>query len=123
WERGRVDPKATLDGHTDAVWALSVLPGTSSSVFGDRCHNYGGPDRILLASGASDGRILIWAVSAPPQLTSPQTGSRRQGGSRRANSVSSGSNFPSSPQPSTATSYPFHYTLVHHILRPDSPSP
>ncbi|KAK2763253.1 hypothetical protein FQN54_009889 [Arachnomyces sp. PD_36] len=123
WERGRVDPKATLDGHTDAVWALCVLPGTSSSVFGERCHNYGGPDRILLAAGASDGRILIWAVSSPPQLTSPQTGSRRQGGSRRANSVSSGSNFPSSPQPSTATAFPFHYTLVHHILRPNSPSP
>ena len=123
WERGRVDPKATLDGHTDAVWALCVLPGTSASVFGDRCQNYGGPDRILLASGAADGRILIWAVSSPPQLTSPSTGSRRQGGSRRANSVSSGSNFPSSPQPSTATAIPFHYTLVHHIIRPNSPSP
>ncbi|EAT83412.2 hypothetical protein SNOG_09220 [Parastagonospora nodorum SN15] len=23
WERGRVDPKATLDGHTDAVWTTS----------------------------------------------------------------------------------------------------
>ncbi|KAL2004637.1 hypothetical protein VTN00DRAFT_3373 [Thermoascus crustaceus] len=123
WERGRVDPKATLDGHTDAVWGLCVLPGTAGSVFGDRCSNYGGPDRILLASGASDGRILIWAVSAPPQLSSPQAGSRRAGGSRRANSISSGSNFPSSPQPSTATSTPFHYTLVHHIIRTDSPAP
>lgn len=124
WERGRVDPKATLDGHTDAVWALCVLPGSSASVLGDRCSHYGGPDRILLASGAADGRILIWAVSTPPQLTSPHTGSRRgAGGSRRANSVSSGSNFPSSPQPSTATSTPFHYTLVHHIVRADSPSP
>ncbi|KAL1983258.1 hypothetical protein VTN96DRAFT_356 [Rasamsonia emersonii] len=122
WERGRVDPKATLDGHTDAVWGLCVLPGTAGSVFGDRCSNYGGPDRILLASGAADGRILIWAVSAPPQVTSPQPGARR-GAGRRANSISSGSNFPSSPQPSTATSTPFHYTLVHHIMRPDSPSP
>ncbi|KAJ5688854.1 Striatin Pro11 [Penicillium macrosclerotiorum] len=123
WERGRVDPKATLDGHTDAVWGLCVLPGTAGSVFGDSCSHYGGPDRILLASGAADGRILIWAVSAPPLVSSPQAGSRRQGGSRRANSISSGSNFPSSPQPSVATSTPFHYTLVHHIVRTDSPSP
>lgn len=123
WERGRVDPKATLDGHTDAVWGLCVLPGTAGSVFGESCNHYGGADRILLASGAADGRILIWAVSAPPLISSPQAGSRRQGGSRRANSISSGSNFPSSPQPSVATTTPFHYTLVHHIVRPDSPSP
>lgn len=123
WERGRVDPKATLDGHTDAVWGLCVLPGTVGSVFGDSCSHYGGADRTLLASGAADGRILIWAVSAPPLISSPQAGSRRQGGSRRANSISSGSNFPSSPQPSVATTTPFHYTLVHHIMRNDSPSP
>ncbi|WEW56272.1 1,2-dihydroxy-3-keto-5-methylthiopentene dioxygenase [Emydomyces testavorans] len=123
WERGRVDAKATLDGHTDAVWALCVLPGTTASIFGDRSNLYGGPDRILLASGAADGRILVWAVSSPPQLSSPQAGSRRAGGSRRANSISSGSNFPSSPQPSTATTTPFHYTLIHHIVRPDLPSP
>ncbi|CRG92395.1 Striatin Pro11 [Talaromyces islandicus] len=120
WERGRVDPKATLDGHTDTVWGLSILPGTVGSVFGDRCSNYGGAERILLASGGADGRIIIWAVSAPPQITSPQPGARR-GGGRRANSISSGSNFPSSPQPSTATSTPFHYTMVHHIVRNDSP--
>ncbi|OAX81298.1 hypothetical protein ACJ72_04365 [Emergomyces africanus] len=123
WERGRVDPKASLDTHTDSVWALCVLPGTSGSIFGDQCSHYGGPDRILLASGASDGRVLVWAVSAPPQLASPQTGNRRVGGSRRANSISSGSNFPSSPQPSTATVTPFHYTLIHHIIQPNSPSP
>ncbi|OKP12239.1 Striatin Pro11 [Penicillium subrubescens] len=123
WERGRVDPKATLDGHTDAVWGLCVLPGTAGSVFGDSSSHYGGSDRILLASGAADGRILVWAVSPPPLASNPQAGSRRQGGSRRANSISSGSNFPSSPQPSVATSTPFHYTLVHHIIRSDSPSP
>ncbi|RAK73791.1 cell differentiation and development protein Fsr1 [Aspergillus fijiensis CBS 313.89] len=123
WERGRVDPKATLEGHTDAVWGLCVLPGTAGSVFGDSCSHYGGPDRILLASGGADGRIIIWAVSAPPQLSSPQAGSRRAGGSRRANSISSGSNFPSSPQPSTATTTPFHYTMVRQIVRSDSPSP
>ncbi|KAL8693093.1 MAG: hypothetical protein Q9218_002017 [Villophora microphyllina] len=124
WERGRVDPKATLDGHTDAVWTVCVLPGSSASVLGDQCANHGGPDRVMLASGAADGTILIWAVSTPPQLSSPHTNSRRgPGGSRRANSVSSGSNFPSSPQPSTATTRPFHYSLVHRIERADHPSP
>ncbi|MCJ1284342.1 hypothetical protein MMC26_003673 [Xylographa opegraphella] len=124
WERGRVDPKATLDGHTDAVWSVCVLPGSSASVLGDQNARHGGPERIVVASGSADGTILIWAVSSPPQLTSPHTGSRRgTGGSRRANSVSSGSNFPSSPQPSTATGTPFHYSLVHRIERLDHPSP
>lgn len=124
WERGRVDPKATLDGHTDAVWSICVLPGSSASVLGDQCARHGGPDRIVLASGSADGTILIWAVSSPPMLTSPHQGSRRgAGGSRRANSVSSGSNFPSSPQPSTATGTPFHHSLVHRIERVDRPSP
>ena len=119
WERGRVDPKATLDGHTDAVWSVCVLPGSSSAVFGGESSNYGGPDRILLASGAADGTVKIWAVSAPPQLTSPHSGSRRGVGGSRRHSVTSGSGFPSSPQPSTATTTPFHYTLVHTISRPD----
>ncbi|KZF20532.1 WD40 repeat-like protein [Xylona heveae TC161] len=123
WERGRVDPKATLDGHTDAVWAVCVLPATCGSVFGTDCGNFGGPDRILLASGSADGSIKIWAVSAPPQLSSPMTSSRRGVGGSRRHSVSSGSNFPSSPQPSIATSTPFHYTLVHSIARADAASP
>ncbi|KAL4805012.1 WD40-repeat-containing domain protein [Aspergillus unguis] len=123
WERGRVDPKATLDGHSDAVWGLCVLPGTAGSIFGESSSHYGGPDRVVLASGSADGRIIIWAVSAPPQLSSPQTGNRRAGGSRRANSISSGSNFPSSPQPSTATATPFHYTMVRQIVRTESPAP
>ncbi|CEN60666.1 Putative WD domain protein [Aspergillus calidoustus] len=123
WERGRVDPKATLDGHTDSVWGLCVFPGTAGSIFGDSSNHYGGPDRVILASGSADGKIILWAVSAPPQLSSPQAGSRRAGGSRRANSISSGSNFPSSPQPSTATTTPFHYTMVRQIVRTESPSP
>ncbi len=125
WERGRVDPKATLDGHTDAVWTVCVLPGSSASILGDQSVHHGGADRMLLASGGADGTILVWAVSTPPHLSSPHSGSRRgAGGSRRANSVSSGSNFPSSPQPSTATSRPFHHSLVHRIERPDHhPSP
>ncbi|KAF2254054.1 striatin Pro11 [Trematosphaeria pertusa] len=123
WERGRVDPKATLDGHTDAVWTVCVLPATCASVFGTDCNNYGGPDRVLLASGSADGTIKIWAVSAPPQLVSPQSGSRRGIGGSRRHSVTSGSNYPSSPQPSVATSTPFHYMLVHTIERATHPSP
>ncbi|KAL2865045.1 cell differentiation and development protein Fsr1 [Aspergillus lucknowensis] len=123
WERGRVDPKATLDGHTDAVWGLCVFPGTAGSIFGESSNHYGGPDRVILASGSADGKIIIWAVSAPPQVSSPQAGSRRAGGSRRANSISSGSNFPSSPQPSMATSTPFHHVMVRQIVRTESPSP
>ncbi|RMZ81599.1 hypothetical protein DV737_g2479, partial [Chaetothyriales sp. CBS 132003] len=119
WERGRVDAKAILDGHKDAVWALCVLPGTAGSILGERCSHFGGPDRLLLAAGGADGTILIWAVSQPPQLSSPLGGPNRGGarGSRRANSISAGSNFPSSPQPSVASSHPFHYALVHRIER------
>ena len=124
WERGRVDPKATMDGHTDAIWSICILPGSAASILGDQGNRHGGLERMLLASGSADGTILIWAVSSPPQLTSPSAGSRRgAGGSRRANSISSGSNFPSSPQPSTATAIPFHYSLVHRIERVDHPSP
>ena len=125
WERGRVDPKATLDGHTDAVWTVCVLPGTSASILGDQAAHHGGPDRTILVSGAADGTILVWSISSPPQVASPHTGSRRgTGGSRRANSVSSGSNFPSSPQPNTVGAKPFHYSLIHRIPpRSNGPSP
>lgn len=123
WERGRVDPKATLEGHTDAVWTVCVLPTTCASVFESDSSNYGGPDRLLLASGSADGTIKIWAVSAPPQLVSPQTGSRRGVGGSRRHSVTSGSNHPSSPQPSVATQTPFHYMLVHTIERATHASP
>ncbi|KAF2750265.1 WD40 repeat-like protein [Sporormia fimetaria CBS 119925] len=123
WERGRVDPKATLDGHTDAVWTVCVLPTTCGNIFGNDSSNHGGPDRILLASGSADGTIKIWAVSAPPQIISPQTGSRRGVGGSRRHSVTSGSNYPSSPQPSVATTTPFHYTLVHTIRRATHASP
>lgn len=119
WERGRVDPKATLVGHSDAVWALCVLPATLGAIFG-QSSQHGTPDRILVVSGAADGVVKIWAVSAPPQLTSPQPAPPRRGtgsGRVRGNSMSSGSQFPSSPQPNTASSSPFNHTLVHDIRR------
>lgn len=122
WERGRVDPKATLEGHTDAVWALCVLPTTLGAIFGS-ASPYGSADRILLASGAADGTVRLWSVSAPPQMSSPQPGTNRsmtgRGGRVRGNSMSSGSGFSSSPQPTTASSSPFHHTLVHVIPRAD----
>lgn len=37
--------------------------------------------------------------------------------------MTSGSNHPSSPQPSVATQTPFHYMLVHTIERATHPSP
>ena len=120
WERGRVDPKATLEGHTDAVWSVCVLPASAGVVFGSQSSNFGGPDRLLLVSGSADGTVKVWAVSAPPQSSSPSTGSRRGVGGSRRHSVTSGSNFPSSPQPSVASSTPFFYTLVHSIERAGS---
>lgn len=121
WERGRVDPKATLDGHTDAVWSVCVLAANASSVLnssGGSQLNTVRDDRILLASGAADNTVKIWAVSGPPQLTSPSnptSGSRRGVGGTRRHSVTSGSGFPSTPQPSTASDHPFAYQLIHNI--------
>ncbi|KAH7039834.1 WD40-repeat-containing domain protein [Microdochium trichocladiopsis] len=124
WERGRVDPKATLEGHTDAVWAITVLPATLGAVFGPTEQANGQGDRILIVSGSADGSVKIWAVSAPPQLSSPQpssAGGRRgtAGGRVRGNSMSSGSQFPNSPQPSMASNSQFNYTLVHDLRRAD----
>ena len=119
WERGRVDPKATLEGHTDAVWAVCVLPAPVGVVFGQQAaSNFGGPDRLVLVSGSADGSCKVWAVSAPPQTSSPSTGSRRGVGGSRRHSVTSGSNFPTSPQPSVASNTSFAYTLIHTINRP-----
>lgn len=119
WERGRIDPKATLEGHTDAIWAICVLPGTTGTIFGPH-NSFGGPDRILLASGAADGVVKVWSVTTPPSLVSPSGGSIRRGGRVRGNSMSSGSAFPSSPQPSMASNSPCHYTLIHSISREGS---
>ncbi|KAH0534146.1 hypothetical protein FGG08_007255 [Glutinoglossum americanum] len=119
WERGRVDPKATLYGHTDAVWAVCVLPSSAATVFGNDGF---AADRILLASGAADGTVRIWAVSAPPQLSPAHAGSRRGLSGSRRHSISSGSGFPSSPQPSMATTTPFNYSLIHTITRQGIPA-
>jgi len=120
WERGRVDPKATLDGHTDAVWTICVLPTTCGAIFGQST-SYGPPDRILLASGSADGTVKVWSVSSPPSLMSPSGSTGRRGtGRQRGNSMSSGSAFPSSPQPSVASNSPFNYSLVHTIKRENS---
>lgn len=118
WERGRVDPKATLEGHTDAVWTVCVLPGTTGTIFGNDCAPVGGADRIVVASGSADGTVRVWTVSAPPQLAPQASSSRRGVGGSRRHSVTSGSNHPSSPQPNVATSTTLHYTLVHTIARP-----
>ncbi|GKU00117.1 striatin pro11 [Fusarium langsethiae] len=122
WERGRVDPKATLEGHTDAVWAICVLPATLGQIFGSSSP-YGNTDRILVVSGAADGSVRLWSVSAPPQLSSPQPGTNRamtgRGGRVRGNSMSSGSAFPNTPQATIASNSPFNHTLVHNIARPD----
>lgn len=118
WERGRVDPKATLEGHTDAIWSVCVLPASVGVVFGQQSSNFGGPDRLLLVSGSADGTVKVWAVSGPPQTSSPSTGSRRGVGGSRRHSVTSGSNFPTSPQPSAASNVPFSYSLIHSIERP-----
>lgn len=130
WERGRVDPKATIEGHTDAIWALSILPAPVSTVLGPDSYlspSQIGENRIILISGSADSTIKLWAVSAPPQLSSPQNApgasARRGVGGTRRHSITSGSNFPSSPQPSIASNTPFNYTLVHSICLPSLGSP
>lgn len=116
WERGRIGPKAVMHGHNDAVWAVCVLPGTLGSVLGQKKGSYGESDRILIASGSADGSVKVWSVSAPPQSICLQVASRK--GSRvRGNSMSSGSGFPTSMQPNVASNTPFHYTLIHSIVR------
>ncbi|KAI7306754.1 WD40 repeat-like protein [Hortaea werneckii] len=135
WERGRVDPKACLEGHTDAIWSVCILPQPVGVIFAGQPNliaSYGGPERLVLVSGSADGTLKVWAVSAPPTAPGGAQGggaggagagagggsrSRGVGGSRR-HSVTSGSNFPSSPQPSVASNTPFAYTLIHTISRP-----
>lgn len=119
WERGRVDPKATIEGHTDAVWAVCILPTTCGQIFGQNS-SYGSPDRILLVSGAADGTVKVWSVSAPPSLPNPTGSAGRRGGRQRGNSMSNNSVMPGTPQPSVASNTPFSYTLIHSLTREGS---
>ncbi|KAK6361711.1 hypothetical protein TWF730_005425 [Orbilia blumenaviensis] len=53
WQKGRVEARGTLVGHTDVVWAVCVLPLSRLD------------DRITVVSGSADGSIKIWTVSPP----------------------------------------------------------
>ncbi|KAK6534364.1 hypothetical protein TWF281_005687 [Arthrobotrys megalospora] len=53
WQKGQVDARATLVGHTDVVWAVCVLPLSRLD------------DRITVVSGSADGSVKIWTVSPP----------------------------------------------------------
>ncbi|KKA27871.1 hypothetical protein TD95_005328 [Thielaviopsis punctulata] len=126
WERGRVDPKATIEGHTDAVWTMCVLPGTVGSIFADPTL-HGGADRIILVTGGADGVVNVWSVSPPPSAApaKPSSNNGRQGRTRN-NSMSAGSAFPISPQPNMTTfsNGPFYYSLIHTIQRQEeNPTP
>ncbi|KAJ6262234.1 Striatin-3 [Drechslerella dactyloides] len=57
WQKGQVDARATLVGHTDVVWAVCVLPLSRLD------------DRITLVSGAADGTVKIWTVPPPVKTT------------------------------------------------------
>ena len=118
WERGRVDPMTTLEGHTDCIWSICVLPAPAGVVFGPQNSSFGGPDRVLLVSGSADGTVKVWSVTPPPTTSSPSTGSRRGVGGTRRHSVTSGSNHPTSPQASVASNTQCSYTLIHSIERP-----
>ena len=108
WERGRVDAKATLVGHTDAVWAVCVLPNTAS--------NSG--ERLLLASGAADGTVKIWSFT--PRVAVPQS----QPGSLRGHHQSSSfGDIQFGKGGGNAQVSQFAYTLLTTITRPVLASP
>lgn len=98
WEAKQVASKATLIGHTDAVWAICVLP-SSSAISGST------EERILLASGSGDGSVKIWSIIPPPS----SHGSSSEPGSRRGSIRSVSSSSPSAP---------LSYSLISTILRP-----
>lgn len=104
WETGKVEPKATLIGHTDTVWAVCVLPSASAMS--------GAPEeRILVASGSADGTIKIWGVTPPPAPP------------RRPSSAVSNSSIESLRGSRTGgftDNDAFDYSLISTIKRPDS---
>lgn len=105
WERGRVEAKATLVGHTDAVWSICVLPAS-----GD-----GGFERLLLASGAADGTVKIWSFT-PRQNSASSTPSSASNSIRGSSYLHSGGMGDLSN--SHSSSVPFSYSLISTITRP-----
>lgn len=105
WERGRVDAKETLVGHTDAVWSIYVLPTS-----GD-----GGFERMLLASGAADGTVKIWSFT-PRLVSAPSTPSPANNSIRGSSYLQTGGLGDYSN--SYTTSSVFSYSLISTITRP-----
>ncbi|CCX32581.1 Similar to Striatin Pro11; acc. no. Q70M86 [Pyronema omphalodes CBS 100304] len=50
WKHGQVQPVNKLEGHTDAIWAVTILPTLDE-------------EKILLASGSADGTVKIWSIA------------------------------------------------------------
>ncbi|KAF3921416.1 Striatin-3 [Orbilia brochopaga] len=95
WQKGQVDARATLVGHTDAVWAVCVLPLSRVD------------DRISLVSGSCDGTVKIWMVPPPVKTTHSSVRSTQ-------------SNFLNSSQ---AGKDDFSYQLVTTIKRDTGAAP
>ena len=105
WEAGKVEPVATLVGHTDTVWAVCVLPSASAIL--------GSPDeRIFIASGSSDGTVKIWSVSAPPTSQSPRRPSPLASNASSLKPIAAAALRNGTPEPA------FEYSLVSTISRP-----
>lgn len=108
WQKGKVEPKATLEGHTDTVWTLCVLPNSSSLMAGK------GTESVYLASGSADGTVKIWSVTAPslPYTPAPAPTKQSAGGRKKKTEVV----LPVIPPE-------FTYSLISTIKRSDGPSP
>ncbi|KLU88233.1 striatin Pro11 [Magnaporthiopsis poae ATCC 64411] len=94
----------THRGHQGAVLALASWAPSPNFSTGGRAQGDG-----WIFSGGQDSMIRVEC------LYKGSCGSGRV----RGNSMSSGSAFPSTPQPSMATNNPFSHTLVHTISRAD----
>jgi striatin 1/3/4 len=102
WEERKVEPRGTLIGHTDTVWAVCVLPSASAALGSS-------DERILLASGAADGTVKVWSITPPPNSSS-----------QRPTSSASSSGTSSLKGSSNSNAYArFESTLLSTITRPD----
>jgi striatin 1/3/4 len=99
WQKGKVDAKATLEGHTDTVWTLCVLPSSSALPVGKA------NETVYLASGSADGTVKIWSVTAP---VSPYASTRLSLAGRKSKKLEV-------PE--------FTYSLLTTIKRADGPLP